>query len=97
MEASFKQRFLSKEHWLRILFMIAFGVVGWIVQYIIWAIAVIQVILTFAMGAPNQNLLRLGGGLSAFLYHILRFLTYTTEEKPYPFTPWPGSSKESEG
>lgn len=96
MDDSLKEKLLSKDKWLRVLFMIAFAIAGNFVQYIVWFIAVIQVVLTLVTGSPNQNLVRLGQGLSAFAYHIMRYLTYNVEEKPYPFTPWSGSHKESE-
>ena len=94
MDASMKNRLLSKDNWLRLLFMIVFGCVGWILQYVIWLMAAVQVVLTFVMGKPNQDLVRIGQGLSAFFCHIMKYLTYNIEEKPYPFTPWPGSPKE---
>ena len=96
MDVSLKNRLLSKDHWLRLLFMIVFAAVNYFVQFVIWIIAAIQIILTFVLGSPNQNLVRFGQGISDFSYHILKFLTYNAEEKPYPFSPWPGSSKESE-
>ena len=38
----------------------------------------------------NDRLLRFGGELSDFLYQIFLYLTFNSEEKPFPFADWPG-------
>lgn len=96
MDVSLKERLLSKDRWLRLLFMVVFAIAGWVVQYVIWGIALVQAVIGFVTGNPNQTLLHFGKSLSTFFYQIVKFLTYSSEEKPYPFTPWPGSSKEVE-
>jgi hypothetical protein len=58
---------------------------------VVWVIAVFQLISLLLTGQINQNLLPFGQGLSTFLYQVLRFLTFNTEEKPFPFSEWPGT------
>jgi hypothetical protein len=95
MDKDLKKKLTSTDKWIRLIFMVLFAVVGYVVQFIIWAIAAIQFIITLITGKPNGNLLSFGEGLSAFMFHILKYLTYVTEEKPYPFGSWPGSSKKA--
>jgi hypothetical protein len=90
MDTSTKERFTSKDLWLRLLLMLGFGIISYVVACLVWLIAVIQIMLAFIMGKPNQNLLNLGEGLSKYMYSLFRFLTYNTEEKPFPFTSWSG-------
>ena len=47
MDVSLKERLLSKDRWLRVLFMIVFAIVGCVVKYVIWALAVVQVVISF--------------------------------------------------
>jgi len=89
-----KERLRSKDRWLRILYMLIFAVVNYFLQILVWIIAGVQFILDAIVNKPNKNLLHFGDGLSRFSYQILEFLTYNTEEKPFPFSPWPTSSKE---
>jgi hypothetical protein len=96
MDKSLKERLMSKSIWLRFLFMLGFAIVGYFAQFVIWIIAAIQLLLSIFMGKPNQNLLNFGKGLSAFVYQIMQYLVYSVDDKPYPFTPWPGSQTKSE-
>jgi len=89
-----KSSLMVADRWIRLLFMVLFAVVNYLVQIVSWVIAVIQFIVTLVTGKPNQNLLSLAEGLSKFSLHILRYLMYATEEKPYPFSAWPGSKSE---
>jgi hypothetical protein len=43
-------------------------------------------------GEDNQHLRRFGHSLSTYIYDVLKFLCYSSEEKPFPFADWPASS-----
>ncbi len=58
-------------------------------QCLIWALAAVQFIFTLFMSRPNDNLLRFTKGLTAYSYHIMQYLTYNVEDKPFPFSAWP--------
>ncbi|MGD9109037.1 MAG: DUF4389 domain-containing protein [Gammaproteobacteria bacterium] len=89
-----KSSLLVADRWIRLLFMVLFAIVNYFVQIISWLIAAVQFIITIVAGKPNQNLLNLSEGLSGFSFHILKYLMYVTDEKPYPFSSWPGSEKK---
>lgn len=55
---------------------------------LLWAIVLLQVASALFTGEPNQNILSFGKKLSAYLYHILLFLTYNTNKLPFPFSDW---------
>ena len=42
-------------------------------------------------GNTNDNLGRFGNQLSQYLYAIVQFQTFNTEDKPFPFGKWPES------
>lgn len=88
-----KASLLVADRWIRLLFMILFAIVNYFVQIISWFIAIVQFIITLVTGKPNKNLLSLSEGLSGFSFHILKYLMYVTDEKPYPFSSWPGSKQ----
>lgn len=74
--------------WKRLFFILIFAVIAGLVRTLIWAIVLLQVASALITGSANVNILQLGAKLSAYLYHILLFLTYNTDELPFPFSKW---------
>ncbi len=74
--------------WKRIFFMLVFSVIVGLVRILLWTVILFQVAFALLSGAPNQNILDFGQKLSAYLYHILLFLTYNTDHLPFPFSDW---------
>ena len=83
----------ARSTWTRLLFMLVFVVLSAITEVVLCAVVVIQFVWRIAKGEPNEQLLELGQGLATYLFQIVRFLTFNTEELPFPFDgDWP--SKE---
>jgi len=78
--------------WIRGLFMILFMIIGNVAAWLIAAVAVFQFLFVIITGKQNTQLLSFADGLSRFVYQIAKFLTFGAEEKPFPFTDWPGSA-----
>lgn len=74
--------------WKRIFFMLIFSVIVGLVRVLLWAVIFLQVASALLTGKPNKNILDFGQTLSAYLYHILLFLTYNTDALPFPFSDW---------
>lgn len=74
--------------WKRIFFMVVFAVIVGMVRILLWAVILLQVASALFTGHPNENILSFGSKLSAYLYHILLFLTYNTDKLPFPFSNW---------
>lgn len=74
--------------WKRIFFMLVFTVIVSMVRVLLWTVILLQVGSALLTGSPNQNILNFGKTLSAYLYHILLFLTYNTDSLPFPFSDW---------
>ena len=55
-------------------------------------VAVFQFVVVLITGKQNGNLTTFGDGLSRFVYQIAKFLTFNTEDKPFPFSEWPGAT-----
>jgi hypothetical protein len=54
--------------------------------------AIVQFLWLLAAREPNQFLARFGNTLSIWLADIGRFLTCATDDKPFPWRPWPDAS-----
>jgi hypothetical protein len=82
--------------WVRILYMILFGIVFNVAELVMWVTVVFQVVVTIVTGRPNEQVRQFGQSLSIYVYEIWRFLTYNSEAKPFPFGEWPEPSKRTD-
>jgi len=72
-----------------LLFLFVLNLVSAILPFLI-LLQFLSVVLT---GEPNRTLTVFCGSLAQYVASTLRFLTYNSEEKPFPFADW-SSSKE---
>jgi len=70
---------------LMLLFVIAFG----FAQMVLNTIAIVQFIWLLFTRKPNNPLVRFGNSLSIWLADVARFQTCATDERPFPWRPWP--------
>jgi hypothetical protein len=53
------------------------------------AVVVIQFLFTVFTGQVNDNLKTFGASLARYVYNCLLFVTYNSDDKPFPFGEWP--------
>ena len=92
-EHSWKDKLLHKSKWVRALFMIFFVLISFFIKLIVWFITAFQLIMVLFTDKPNKRLIEFSQSLSLYAYQIIRFLTYISEKKPYPFDHWPHSEE----
>lgn len=80
-------------HWLRVLYNIMFYVIYKVVDLIIFAILVIQLVIATFSDKPNEKLQEFGSSLGVYVKQIVAFISFSSDEKPYPLGDWPKSSK----
>ena len=81
--------------WKRGLFMLLFVLIYGVAEAVVLAVAVVQFGWLVVAEEKNERLQRFGASLSAFIYEIVRFWTFVSDEKPFPFSEWPGSDSGS--
>lgn len=74
---------------LRGVYIIIFLILGYIAAILIALIAIFQFIYTVIVKAPQPMVLQHSRSLTTFFYSLILFLTYQSEIKPFPFSPWP--------
>ena len=79
----------NPNQWVRILYMVLFAIVFQVSTVVLWLVVVVQALSALITGSPNDNVKGLAASLSQFIYDIVRFLSYGTEDKPFPFQSWP--------
>ena len=89
MDDQLKENITSGKTWKRALYMLIFAIAFNISEILIAATVLLELVLVIFTGKTNPRLKIFGQSLSKYVYQIVRFLTYNTEEMPYPFAPWP--------
>jgi len=79
---------------LRLVFMVLFALIYKLLDVVLILIVIAQYLFHVLTDKHNETLRQLGDGLSCYYYQIFRYLTYNSEEKPFPFSDWPTSSKD---
>jgi hypothetical protein len=98
MDEKLKSNISDQSIWQRLCFMVLFAVVFNIAEFAILAIAVVQFFTRLATGSVNGELRDLGPRLGEYLKQIVAFETFHTEQRPYPFAPFPeGEQKSANG
>jgi hypothetical protein len=95
-EQSWSERLTSSEHWLRFVFMVLFAVISGVVSYLLTALVILQFVWGLVTGDGNEKLRKLGSSMAQYIYQVLRYLTYNTEDKPFPFADWPESEESDD-
>ena len=78
----------DKSLWKRILIMLILGFAFGIAKFVLFATVVLQVLFTLFTGSNNEPLKTTGKTLTKYIHEIFMFLTFNSEEKPFPFKAW---------
>lgn len=77
--------------WIRGLFMLLMAAAFHVCATVLGFIAIIQFVLVLLNDAPNMRLLAFGRSMGNYLRQTVNYLTFATEEMPFPFNEWPDS------
>jgi hypothetical protein len=72
-----------------LLFIVIYALLYSLAEIVLLAVVIAQFVIKLITGSVNQRLLDLGYGTSTYVYQIFLFLTFVSEERPFPFSPWP--------
>ena len=89
MEENTRERFISSDIWVRALYMVLFAIAFGLARVVVVFLVLFQFVTVLFTGRANEPLLQFGKNLSVFVFEILEFQTFNTEERPFPFSPWP--------
>ncbi|HKI75436.1 MAG TPA: DUF4389 domain-containing protein [Pseudomonadales bacterium] len=89
MDDDIKASLTASESWARGVYMLLFAVAYWVAGTVLFAVTIIQFIFLLVGGRANDRLAELGDDLSVYYYQVIQFLTFNSEQKPFPFNPWP--------
>ncbi len=75
--------------WKRGLYMLLFLFLIGVAKFVTFTVVALQFLFVLFCGAPNRELLTFGQSLSRYTYQVMLFLTFNSEEHPYPLSAWP--------
>jgi hypothetical protein len=90
-----KATLTNMDTWKRGLFMVVFSIISGVAKLIVTLVAIFQFVTLLFKGQINKAVIPLGQNLSTYLYQITLFLTFKTDEMPFPFLSFPDGTPSS--
>lgn len=90
-----KANLSDSQVWLRLVYMALFVIMLNIAGVLMWGICLVQFVFVAATGATNSKLLSLGASLGRYIHQVLDFLSFNSEQRPFPFADWPFANQEN--
>lgn len=79
----------NRNIWVRGLFMLLMVLILHVAGTVLFIVALIQFAMVLMNGAPNERLVSFGRSLARYLRQVVNFMTFATDETPFPFNDWP--------
>lgn len=87
----------SRDTWMRLLFMVICYVLVSLAALVCTAVVVLGFLMVLFTGKINAELREVGQSLARYIYENIRYLTFNTDERPFPFgRPWPSASDDAD-
>lgn len=77
--------------WMRGLFMLLMALALHVSGTVLGIVAVIQFVMVLLNDTPNVRLVSFGRSMGNYMRQIVNYLTFATEELPFPFSEWPAA------
>ena len=89
-----KENLKNPDVWLRGLFILIFGVILYFAVILVWLVVAFQFVTKLLTGDLNRQVADFNGGLLRYISLILGYITFQSDDKPFPFSPWPEKARE---
>jgi len=79
--------------WTRLIYIVLFSIAFKVTGFVVAIITLVQFVTALLNGGtPNKRLQDLGRLLAAYMRDVIAFLTYESDEKPFPIGDWPDTA-----
>jgi hypothetical protein len=85
----------NTDTWLRGFFILVFGVIFYFLYILIWLLVIFQFVTKVITGELNSYLEDFSTKMTSYAMQILNYITYQSEERPFPFSPFPEQNIEA--
>ncbi len=85
----------SRTTWLRLIFMCIYGLLACLAGMIGTVVVVLGFFWVLFTGEANPELRQVGQKIASYMSQIIRYLTFNTDDKPFPFgSAWPSGDAQ---
>jgi len=91
-----KNNVKNTDTWLRGFFILIFGVIFYFLYGLIWLLIIFQFVTKVITGGLNNNLEQWSTRMTCYAMQILNYITFQSEERPFPFSPFPEGNVEAQ-
>jgi hypothetical protein len=75
--------------WLRFLYMVLMAIAFYVAAWVLGVVAIVQLLVAAFGAGPLPKLRTFGAGVGSYLGQLARFLSFESEDVPFPFADWP--------
>lgn len=87
----------SRSTWLRLLFILIYCALISIAGFVGTFVVVVGFFWVLFTGEVNQQLRQVGQAIASYIYEMVRYVTFNTDDKPFPFGgAWPSEPADEE-
>ncbi len=79
----------NPEIFSRIFYTVLFAIIGWMTLWVFGFVVLIQFGFLLITGQVNKNLKGFNQEVGLFLYDMIKYLSFQSNTKPFPFRDWP--------
>lgn len=94
MSDELKENIKDQGTWMRGLYILMYAVIYSVTEIVIGLVVIIQFLFVLITHKTNEKLLALGASLSIYVYQILSYVTFNSEQRPFPFSDFPNGNSE---
>ena len=88
-QTNFPDRIPNRELWVRLLYML-FCTIAWsITEFLLACVAIFQFLAVLVNGTVHLRALRFGRNATVYATQLFDYLTFNSEQVPFPFEDWP--------
>lgn len=85
-----KENLKTRSTWLRLFFMFVVILMYSVSRVVVGVVVLLQFFSVLFTAETNKPLVSFGQSLATYTYQIVRYLTFNTEQRPFPFDlDWP--------
>jgi len=87
-----KKNLKNTNSWVKLLFIIFFSFLLYVAGFVLSIMIFFQIIVNLFTGETNERIKTFSKGINAYIRDLLQYMTYNSEEKPFPFSDWPSEN-----
>jgi Domain of unknown function (DUF4389) len=94
-EDELKRNVKDKDTWLKFVYLVIFGIAFYLSVLIAFPISIFQFLAKLFSGSAFAGLSDFGENIATYQSQVTRYMTFASDEKPFPFAPFPAKTPPS--